>query len=134
MVIRVTVHHSYFRAVTARNPKLRFGRVHHFNNVIEDWKGPAIEIAYGGQLRIEGTAFLPDPKKSKLAVQSQSDAPGSVVAVDLLNNGQPVEENLPEQVFVPPYPYPLEKASSAMVERVRAEAGWQALGAAASNE
>jgi pectate lyase len=35
--IRVTIHHCFFDGTTQRHPRLRFGKVHLYNNYTRNW-------------------------------------------------------------------------------------------------
>lgn len=121
--IRVTLHHLHFVDVLRRLPKLRFGRVHAFNNMIERWSGPAIELAFGGQLRLEGSIFVLKPDKSKAIVEMQAGAPGLLGGSGNDTGGLPLDAS--GAVFEPPYAYQVEPADAALVERLQSGAGWQ---------
>jgi pectate lyase len=121
--IRVTLHHLYFVDVLRRLPKLRFGRAHAFNNMIQGWSGPAIELAFGGQLRLEGCIFVLKPDKSKAIVEMEPGAPGLVGGSGNDTGGLPLDAS--GAVFEPPYAYRVEPADAALAERLRTGAGWQ---------
>ncbi len=121
-VIRVTLHHNHFRSVQRRLPKLRYGRAHSYNNLIELWRGPAVEVGFGGQIRLEGNVFVPDPKKSKAISAPEEDGPGLAGGGGNWTGGF---EWQPEPVFEPDYAYGLETPSEELVERLRTQSGWQ---------
>ena len=121
-VIRVSLHHNWFHDVQRRLPKLRYGRAHVYNNLIERWRGPAVEVGFGGQIRLEGNIYLPDPDKSKAIVELDPDGPGLAGGGGNWTGGLPLTL---EAVFVPEYPYELETPSEALVDRLRTQTGWQ---------
>ncbi|MCB0216879.1 MAG: polysaccharide lyase family 1 protein [Chloroflexi bacterium] len=130
-VIRVSLHHNWFHDVQRRLPKLRYGRAHAYNNLVERWHGPAVEVGFGGQIRLEGNVYLPDPDKSKAIVELDPDGAGTAGGGGNWTGGLPLTL---EAVFVPEYPYRLETPSDALVDRLRTETGWQAGSAAGESD
>ncbi|KAF8008893.1 hypothetical protein BT93_J0021 [Corymbia citriodora subsp. variegata] len=67
--IRVTIHHCFFDGTRQRHPRVRFGKVHLYNNYTRNWGIYAVcasvesqaadkEQAVSGFIRSEGDAFL----------------------------------------------------------------------------
>lgn len=144
-VIRVTMHHNLFDHTGQRQPRLRFGRVHAFNNVLDRWASIGMAANYGGELLVERNVFLAGPDAEEaVRAGAGEDAPGRVRAVgnrlwvpdDTEGALRPateaeiaarIEQRHPERVFDPAaeYPYRADPAGDTLLARVRAEAGWQ---------
>jgi pectate lyase len=56
-LIRVTYYHNYFRNTDARNPSIRFGAVHMFNNYFENISDYGIAARDGSHAKIENNHF-----------------------------------------------------------------------------
>ena len=123
-VIRVTSHHNLIEDTEERHPRLRFGRAHVFNNVIARWRWDSMRSHLGGQLLVENNVF--EQGESTQGVRALMD--GNVRATGNLTIGEvTISEANPEAVFVASeaYAYDLEAADMALIERVRAGAGWR---------
>lgn len=55
--IRVTFHHNFFQHTDGRNPSLRFGAVHMFNNYLEDITDYGIAVRQGGHAKFDNNHF-----------------------------------------------------------------------------
>jgi pectate lyase len=55
--IRVTYHHNWFHHTDGRNPSLRFGAVHMFNNVFEDITDYGIAARAGAHAKLENNVY-----------------------------------------------------------------------------
>lgn len=55
--IRVTYHHNWFSNTDGRNPSLRFGAVHMFNNVFEDITDYGIATRVGAHAKLENNIY-----------------------------------------------------------------------------
>lgn len=62
-VIRATFHHNIYRGGVARAPKLRFGKLHFYNNYVKEWGWSAIELHENAQGVIENNIF--DKKRTE---------------------------------------------------------------------
>lgn len=62
MLTKVTYHHNWFKNVYSRNPSLRFGVAHIYNNFYEDVRSYAIVARNGAIIRAENNYFK-DVKK-----------------------------------------------------------------------
>lgn len=55
--LRVTIHHNRYTNVNSRNPSLRFGTAHIFNNIYEDIPSSTINSRMGAQVFVENNVF-----------------------------------------------------------------------------
>ena len=55
--IRVTYHHNWFYKTNSRNPSLRFGAVHMFNNIYEDIGDYGVAARDGGHVKAENCHY-----------------------------------------------------------------------------
>jgi Pectate lyase len=55
--IRVTYHHDWFYKTDGRNPSLRFGAVHMFNNIYEDISDYGLAARDGGHAKVENCHY-----------------------------------------------------------------------------
>jgi pectate lyase len=55
--IRVTYHHNWFYKTNSRNPSLRFGAVHMFNNIYEDIGDYGLAARDGGHVKAENCHY-----------------------------------------------------------------------------
>lgn len=127
--IRVTLHHNLFERTGQRHPRLRWGRVHTFNNVLWHWQSYGMASDHHGQLLVERNVFDAGPDAEEaVKIEAADGVPGRVRAVGNLVIGDvPLAENEPETVFDPraSYSYTAEPADASLVARVRAGAGWR---------
>jgi len=56
-MMRVTMHHNYFQNTDGRNPSLRFGAVHMFNNYLENITDYGIAVRQGGHAKLDNNHF-----------------------------------------------------------------------------
>jgi pectate lyase len=56
--IRVTYHHNWFSHTDGRNPSLRFGAVHLFNNVFENITDYGIAARDGAHAKVENNVYM----------------------------------------------------------------------------
>ncbi|HJL19873.1 MAG TPA: polysaccharide lyase family 1 protein [Sandaracinaceae bacterium LLY-WYZ-13_1] len=125
--IRVTLHHNHFHDTTQRHPRLRFGRVHTFNNLHRRWDSYAIGASHRSQLVSEHNVFVAgsDPDAIETRVGSDPDHAECVRSDgDRFRNGARRRERDPDECFVPDYPYTLDPVGD-VESIVRAGAGWQ---------
>jgi pectate lyase len=107
--LRVTYHHNFFNQVDGRNPSIRFGTGHIYNNYYLDIGDYGIASRQNAQVRIERNFFdqVPIPVR---ADTSLSDVPGFVNQVDtnrFVNCGPNSITTQPGN-FVPPYSFTLD--------------------------
>jgi pectate lyase len=128
-VIRVTLHHNAFIDTVQRHPRLRYGRVHAYNNYYKNWDSYGIGASQDGQVLSEANIF--EAGANRTAVQSkvgEDPRPGFVKSSgDWKLNGAVIAEREPTKVFNPrsTYGYTAEKADSALRSRLQSTTGWQ---------
>jgi pectate lyase len=127
VALRVTVHHSWFDQTGNYHPRVRFGKVHALNNLVDRWTAGGMQVSMGGELRSEGNIFVSGPKTLGLEPQGGTDPdPGRAASVgDLLLSGATVTEGEPTLVFDPQadYPYVADVADDALQTRLVTETG-----------
>lgn len=132
--IRLTLHHTLFEGTGQRHPRIRWGRVHAFNNVVDSWDSFGMAASQHGELRSEHNVFVVGPDSEEAIKSSAGDsAPGRVASIgDLVIGEARIEVREAEAVFDPSLDYTyaqaLDAADEALVERLRAGAGWRAGG------
>jgi pectate lyase len=107
--LRITYHHNFFHQVDGRNPSIRFGTGHVYNNYYLDIGDYGIASRQNAQVRVERNFFdgVPIPIR---ADTSLSDVPGFVNQVDtnrFVNCGPSSITTAPGN-FVPPYNFVLD--------------------------
>src|SRR6185295_16342500 len=107
--LRITYHHNFFHEVDGRNPSIRFGTGHVYNNYYLDLGDYGIASRQNAQVRVERNFFdgVPIPIR---ADTSLSDVPGFVNQVDtnrFVNCG-PNSITTAAGNFVPPYTFALD--------------------------
>jgi len=111
--LRVTYHHNRFTRVDGRNPSIRFGTGHVYNNHYLDIPDYGIASRQNAQVRVENNYF--DNVETPIrADTSLSDVPGFVnqVNTNVFVNCGPNSITTPAGNFVPPYSNPLDPAAS----------------------
>ena len=111
--LRVTYHHNLFTRVDGRNPSIRFGTGHVYNNHYLNIPDYGIASRQNAQVRVENNYFdnVDQPIR---ADTSLSDVAGQVnqVSTNIFVNSGPNSITTPVSNFVPPYTYRLDAASS----------------------
>jgi pectate lyase len=118
--LRVTLHHNWWSTgVVAYMPRVRFGRVHVFDNFYDSAEADyCIRAGWEADVRIENNAFSgiaeplhqPPDRTAKILVSGNTASP------------RPLADFVQGSVFLPPYPYELEPAEQ-IPELVMAGAG-----------
>jgi pectate lyase len=111
--LRVTYHHNLFTRVDGRNPSIRFGTGHVYNNHYLDVPDYGIASRQNAQVRVENNYFDSVGQPIR-ADTSLSDVAGQVNQVNtniFVNSGANSITTSPS-TFVPPYTYRLDAASS----------------------
>ena len=126
-VIQVTIHHNWFKKTNSRHPRLRFGKVHAFNNYFDAWGHYGMGCSQLGQCYSEANVFEADDDTDAIIKRVGEDTSnGKVKSVnDLLLNGANIQEN--GTVFTPSdfYMYNAERASQTLADQISERAGWQ---------
>jgi pectate lyase len=128
-VIRVTVHHNWFDGTEERHPRLRFGRAHVFNNLYTDWLYYAVGSSQLGQVASEANIFDAGEDENAIIIRVGSDTEDGLArsTEDWPLGGATIEENRPEEVFLPSdfYDYVPDAADESLRSAVESRAGWQ---------
>lgn len=110
--LTVTYHHNLFTRVDSRNPSVRFGTVHVYNNYFLDIPDYGIASRMGARVRIENNYFqnVVEPIR---ADTSLSPEPGYVshVETNIFTNCGPNSITTAPSTWVPPYAFPLDPAA-----------------------
>jgi pectate lyase len=124
-VQEVTLHHNWFRFVRSNLPRLRFGKVHAFNNFYESWESEPLWVTMGGQLASERNVFMaPSPLAAVARTTREAEEEGFVRSTDDLLLFATFTPNGEDRVFDPADLYPYEPDNTlALPERVRLTAG-----------
>src|SRR5262245_31426540 len=111
--LRITYHHNLFTHVDGRNPSIRFGTGHVYNNHYLDIGDYGIASRQNAQVRVENNYFdtVPIPIR---ADTSLSPVAGFVnqVNTNIFVNCGPSSITTPSGTFVPPYSFPLDPAAN----------------------
>ncbi|HEX8411963.1 MAG TPA: InlB B-repeat-containing protein [Thermoanaerobaculia bacterium] len=111
--LTVTYHHNFFTRVDGRNPSIRFGTGHVYNNYYLDIPDYGIASRMGARVRVENNYFqnVAEPIRADTSLSSQA---GSVSHVDtnIFNNCGPNSITSSPSTWVPPYTYPLDAAAN----------------------
>lgn len=63
-IARVTMDHCYFVNTVQRNPRVQFGTVHLFNNLLENWDFYGMSFSLEAKALVEGNIFANDANRS----------------------------------------------------------------------
>jgi pectate lyase len=129
-VMRVTLHHNHFARTEERHPRLRFGKVHAYNNYYEAWGSYGAAASMLGELASEANVYQARWDRDAIITRSGRDPlAGYARSVgDLLLAGARVHEREPARVFDPRQFYDVgvvEPADEGLVRRVGRGAGWR---------
>jgi len=128
-VIRVTLHHNWFKQTTQRHPRLRFGKVHAFNNLYDQWGSYGAASSHHGELYSENNVYQAGSDKDAVLDQFGSDpSDGAVKSVgDSKLNGAVIVQNDAGSVFQPSqhYAYNADQAGGSLQSAVESQAGWR---------
>jgi pectate lyase len=110
--LTVTYHHNFFVRVDGRNPSIRFGTGHVYNNYFLDIPDYGIASRMGARIRVENNYFqnVVEPIRADTSLSPQA---GSVSHVDtnIFSNCGPNSITTTPSTWVPPYSYPLDAAA-----------------------
>jgi pectate lyase len=125
--VRVTLHHNWWNQTGSYAPRLRFGKAHLLNNLIDRWRTAAAACTMGGEIYSEGNVFIARDDKQALATSAGTDTVrGRAKSIgDWLQNGAVVDQHEGDLVFQPStfYSYTPERAEAALESAIRAGAG-----------
>ena len=111
--LRVTYHHNLFTRVDGRNPSIRFGTGHVYNNHYLDVPDYGVASRQNAQVRVENNYFDTVGRPIR-ADTSLSDVAGFVnqVSTNIFVNSGSNSITTPPATFVPPYSYRLDAAAN----------------------
>ncbi|XP_010920739.1 probable pectate lyase 4 [Elaeis guineensis] len=138
--IRVTIHHCFFDGTRQRHPRVRFGKVHLYNNYTRNWGIYAVCASVEAQIVSQCNIYEAGQKKVVFKYMPEKAGDREEVSSgwirsegDLfLNGAQPclLQDAGVECVFRAHEHYPawtMEPASPALKEVLQLCAGWQAM-------
>ncbi|PNX99454.1 pectate lyase-like protein [Trifolium pratense] len=137
--IRVTIHHCFFDGTNQRQPRLRFGKVHLYNNYTRNWKVYAICASVEAQIYSQCNIYEAGDKKkayefyTEKAADKEEAKSGIIISEGdmLLNGAQPcLLTEYKESVFHPSEYYStwtMEPATHSLREVIQLCTGWQSL-------
>lgn len=111
--LRITYHHNLFTHVDGRNPSIRFGTGHVYNNHYLDIPDYGIASRQNAQIRVENNYF--DGVETPIrADTSLSDVPGfvSLVSTNVFVNCGPNSITTSPGNLNPPYSFPVDPAAN----------------------
>ena len=74
--LNVTFHHNWFVHCLSRSPRVRYGKVHLYNNLYEGKMNHAVEAGFAARILSEANFFYDTPPVSRLARSGSAAAPG----------------------------------------------------------
>jgi pectate lyase len=112
--LNTTFHHNYYwKNCDARMPRIRFGRVHVYNNVMDSYTNHEvsayIEACIGSQVLIENNTFLSGEDAWARREDGKLKAVGNTFGLNWFD-GVPTGGN--DVVFTPPYSYTIDSVST----------------------
>ena len=117
---RFTFHHNHFRNITSRQPLIRFGYAHLYNNYIHDGGGNGIDVRIDSDLLIEKNQFA---ILSKAVFGSDGGKAQLVDNVAVGNSSKKTTlQALESGSFAPPYSYQADPVDQ-VISLVTANAG-----------
>lgn len=87
--LHITVHHNTFTKINSRNPSIRFGTVHAFNNIFTDVGTSGINSRMGAQVLAENNIF--NDVTLAMVTDLDSDEPGNICSKENLLEGGSTE-------------------------------------------
>jgi pectate lyase len=111
--LRVTYHHNRFTRVDGRNPSIRFGTGHVYNNHYLDVPDYGVASRQNAQVRVEYNYFdtVGQPIRADTSLSPVAGFVNQVTTNIFVNSG-PNSITTPPATFVPPYTYPLDAATN----------------------
>ena len=129
-VIRVTLHHNHFDGTHQRHPRLRFGKVHAYNNYLDQWGSYGMGSSMTGQLLSQANIFEAGGDDDAIITIVGDDPDHGYVRSenDWALNGADIDENNSGAVFDWTDYYlsaTVETANSTLRSAIEAGAGQQ---------
>ncbi|CAM6022846.1 unnamed protein product [Sphagnum balticum] len=133
--IRVTIHHCFFDGTRQRHPRVRFGKVHLYNNYTHNWAVYGVCASVEAQILSQCCIYEAGNQKTAFeyytekAADKDVEASGSICSEgDFLLRGAEGWQRNPSVVFQAETYYSrwtLEQANDELMKKVLAIAGWQ---------
>jgi len=119
--LHVTLHHNYFYNCYSRQPSIRFGTAHIYNNYYENVLSTGINSRMGAEVLVESNVFY----NSRRALTTSLDSVEDGYAVERNNSfGEAELEITQNGTFVsPPYSYRVQQQLSKLPYIVRRNSG-----------
>ena len=125
--LRVTLHHNWWNQIDSYAPRLRFGKAHLFNNLIDRWRTAASACTMDGEIYSEGNIFVVGNDKKALATMAGDDSVrGRAKSVDDRFIGEAITElDGADLVFQPStyYSHKADVPDNALRDRITTGAG-----------
>jgi pectate lyase len=101
--IRVTVHHNYFNQTRQRHPRVRFGKVHVYNNYFYRLNSYGVGASLDSEVVVENNIFESDRNRDAVVTKVGDDPRHGSVRADgnWLLNGARITERNRSSVFDP---------------------------------
>lgn len=114
--LRVTYHHNLFTRVAGRNPSIRFGTGHVYDNYYIDVPDYGIASRERAQIRVENNYFdnVSEPIRADTSLSKVAGFVNEVDTNTFVRSGSNSITTSPG-AYVPPYPYPLDPVASVPV-------------------
>ncbi|KAG4908667.1 hypothetical protein JHK86_057151 [Glycine max] len=138
--IRVTIHHCFFDGTRQRQPRVRFGKVHLYNNYTRNWGIYAVCASVESQIYSQCNVYEAGTKKktfefyTEKAADKEEQKSGFIISEGdmFLNGAEPslLTENREESMFHPSEYYPtwtMEAAGHSLREVLLLCTGWQSI-------
>ncbi len=120
----VTLHHNFFNSTQQRNPLIRAGYVHSYNNYITRWDIYGTGVGAGGRLLSERNVYDYDGGHRSRAFGAWDDGVANIRSTgDTFFSGASGKEFNADSVAAPPYPYSAATADDALRSQITAQAG-----------
>jgi len=129
--MRVTVHHNHFRGTAERHPRLRFGKVHTYNNYYDRWTSYGAAASMRGELLSQANVYQARwwEQEAVLTHKGRDPEQGYVRSEgDLALGGARIVVRNPERVFDPAEFYRsavVGAAGEPLATAVERDAGWR---------
>ncbi|XP_057427118.1 probable pectate lyase 4 [Lotus japonicus] len=138
--IRVTIHHCFFDGTRQRHPRVRFGKVHLYNNYTRNWGIYAVCASVESQIYSQCNIYEAGTKKktfefyTEKAADKEEQKTGFLISEGdmFLNGAQPClpTEYKEESMFHPSEYYPtwtMEAADNSLRDILQLCTGWQSI-------
>ncbi len=120
----VTLHHNYFNDTQQRNPLIRAGYVHSYNNYITEWGIFGVGVGSGGRLLSERNIYDSGGYHRGRAFTAWGRGPAYIRTTgDMFLSGASGKQSSPSGVSAPPYSYSAATANQSLRSLIIDQAG-----------